>query len=143
MARMAALTTDENGIPVTKGTNFSRFCMDYCRKSSIGKARCEKCDKLGALKALKEQKPVYYFCHAHLVDFAAPIMLGGRMIGIFIGGQVLTEPPDFDKMRMIARELEVDGIVINRKEAEKRIRFFFRRGNRIRTCDLIVPNDAL
>lgn len=108
MARMAALTTDENGIPVTKGTNFSRFCMDYCRKSSIGKARCEKCDKLGALKALKEQKPVYYFCHAHLVDFAAPIMLGGRMIGSFIGGQVLTEPPDFDKMRMIARELEVD-----------------------------------
>lgn len=38
---------------------------------------------------------------------------------------------------------KMDRIVINKKEAEKRIRFFFRRGNRIRTCDLIVPNDAL
>lgn len=30
------------------------------------------------------------------------------MIGSFIGGQVLTEEPDLDKMRQIAREIEVD-----------------------------------
>lgn len=29
MARMAALTTDENGKPVTEGSNFSEFCTNY------------------------------------------------------------------------------------------------------------------
>ncbi len=41
-----------------------------------------------------EGKPTSYFCQANLVDFAAPIMLGDRMIGSFIGGQVLAEEPD-------------------------------------------------
>ena len=57
---------------------------------------------------MQTQTPVSYFCHANLVDFAAPIMLGGRMIGSFIGGQVLSEPPDIERMREIAREIEVD-----------------------------------
>lgn len=49
-----------------------------------------------------------YFCHAGLVDFAAPILLGGRMIGTMVGGQVLSEEPDYAKMRVTARELGVD-----------------------------------
>lgn len=108
MARMAALTTDENGIPLTEGSNFSDFCMNYCRKSPTGRKRCEKCDRDGALRVLESGKPVWYYCHAGLVDFAAPIMLGDRMIGSFIGGQVLAEEPDYDKMRGIAMELGLD-----------------------------------
>lgn len=108
MARMAALTTDENGSPITKGSNFSDFCTNYCRKSPIGKVRCEKCDRDGALRVLESGKPVSYFCHANLVDFAAPIMLGDKMIGSFIGGQVLSEEPDYDKIREIAKEIGVD-----------------------------------
>ena len=108
MARMAALTTDENGIPLTEGSNFTDFCTNYCRKSPIGRERCEKCDRDGAIKVLETGKPVSYFCHANLVDFAAPIMLGDRMIGSFIGGQVLAEEPDLEKIRQTAREIEVD-----------------------------------
>ena len=55
-----------------------------------------------------EGKPTSYFCHANLVDFAAPIMLGDRMIGSFIGGQVLAEEPDLEKMREVAKEIGVD-----------------------------------
>ena len=33
------------------------------------------------------------------MDFAAPIMVDGRMVGSFIGGQVLTGPPDLDRFR--------------------------------------------
>lgn len=108
MARMAALTTDENGKPLTEGSNFSEFCTNFCRKSSIGRERCEKCDRDGAVMVLNSGKPVSYFCHANLVDFAAPIMLGDRMIGSFIGGQVLSEEPDYEKIREYARELGVD-----------------------------------
>lgn len=108
MARMAALITDENGDPLTEGSNFSDFCMNYCRKSPLGRKRCEKCDRDGALRVLETGKPVSYFCHAGLVDFAAPILLGGRMIGTLVGGQVLSEEPDYDNMRETAKELGLD-----------------------------------
>ena len=55
MARMAALITNEDGVAVTEGTNFSDFCTEYCRKSAIGKARCENCDKMGAVMSLEQK----------------------------------------------------------------------------------------
>lgn len=105
---MAALTTDADGNAVTRGSNFTEFCMDLTRKSREGCRRCGQCDKKGGEDALLSRKSVAYSCHAGLVDFAAPIMLGGEMIGSFIGGQVLTEEPDEDKFRAIAREIGVD-----------------------------------
>lgn len=108
MTGMAALTTDENGAAITEGTNFSTFCTDYCRKSAVGVKRCEECDKKGALMALEKKGPVAYYCHAGLIDFAAPIMLNGTMIGGFIGGQVLTQKPNHETMRKIAAEIKVD-----------------------------------
>lgn len=108
MARMAALTADENGVAVTEPTNFTDLCTEFCRKSPIGKARCEYCDKMGAVMSLRRQQPVSYKCHANLVDFAAPIMLGDEMIGSFIGGQVLSEAPDIEQMKKVAKEIKVD-----------------------------------
>ena len=108
MTGMASLTTDADGTPVTVGSNFSDFCMKYTRVSDVGCARCEQCDKWGAKAALKKGESIAYFCHAGLVDFAAPIMADGSMVGCFIGGQVLTEAPDPDKMREIAKELDID-----------------------------------
>ena len=108
MTGMAALTTDENGTAITKGTNFSAFCTDYCRKSVVGRKRCEECDRKGALMALEKKGPVSYYCHAGLIDFAAPIILNGTMIGGFIGGQVLTQKPYREAMKKIAAEIDVD-----------------------------------
>ncbi|MEN6461190.1 MAG: sigma 54-interacting transcriptional regulator, partial [Syntrophomonas sp.] len=39
---------------------------------------------------------------------AAPIMLEGKQIGTIFGGQILTEPPDEQKLRQIAIELGID-----------------------------------
>lgn len=105
---MAALTTDENGTAVTQGSNFTEFCMDLTRTCPEGCRRCEKCDKEGGEKTRYTKRATTYECHAGLVDFAAPIMLGDTMIGSFIGGQVLTEEPDLDKFRHIARELGIN-----------------------------------
>lgn len=105
---MAALTTDADGNPVTVGSNFTDFCMELTRKSREGCKRCEKCDKEGAEKTYSTGKSVTYSCHAGLVDFAAPIMLNGKIIGSFIGGQVLTSQPDEEKFRAIARDLSID-----------------------------------
>ncbi|MCH5349358.1 MAG: PocR ligand-binding domain-containing protein [Oscillospiraceae bacterium] len=105
---MAALTTDKNGIAVTDGSNFTDLCMRYTRTSEVGKHRCEICDRKGAEMALANGKFCSYYCHAGLVDYAAPIMANGEMVGSFIGGQVLTESPDLKKFENTARELGVD-----------------------------------
>lgn len=108
MTGIAALITDSNGTPVTKGTAFTDFCSNYTRKSTLGCMRCAQCDKHGAELALKTGASVTYYCHAGLMDFAAPIMAGDKLIGCFIGGQVLTEPPDITKLMQVAAELDIE-----------------------------------
>ncbi len=108
MSRMAALITDENGVALTQGSNFSELCMEFCRKLPEGRKRCEQCDKMGAITALEQSGPVYYYCHANLIDFAAPILLKGRLVGSIIGGQVLSGAPDLGEMRRVAREINAD-----------------------------------
>lgn len=108
MTGMAALTTDKYGVAVTKGSNFTDFCTEYTRKSDIGRQRCEQCDKNGAELAFREGRSCVYECHAGLMDYAAPIMVNGEIIGCFIGGQVLPEKPNPEKYLRIAEEIQVD-----------------------------------
>lgn len=108
MTGLAALTTDVDGKPVTKGSNFTDYCMKYTRKSKLGCERCEKCDKFGAETTMKNGVPTTYRCHSGLIDFAAPIMAGGQLVGCFIGGQVLTEKPDKEYIKSVADEIGVD-----------------------------------
>ncbi len=108
MTGIAALTTDIHGVAVTKGSNFSDFCMKYTRPTEAGRIKCEECDRQGAEMAMRRGKSCAYFCHAGLVDFAAPIMAGGKMVGCFIGGQVLTTPAEESQIRQVADEIGVD-----------------------------------
>ncbi len=104
---MAALATDDSGA-VTELSNPTDFCMRYTRKSAKGCERCNKCDLQGGSESVRTGKPAVYFCHAGLVDFAAPIILNGKHIGSLIGGQVLTQKPDEEKFKRIAKEIGVD-----------------------------------
>lgn len=108
MTGMAAITADSNGVSVTEGTNFTDFCIKFTRNTELGRKRCESCDKKGAEMALANDEACSYYCHAGLMDFAAPIMANGEMVGSFIGGQILTEAPDLDKIRATAVELGID-----------------------------------
>ncbi len=104
---MAALTTDDSGA-VTELSNGTDFCMNFTRASKVGCERCNQCDLMGGEQSSKTGKPAVYYCHGGLVDFAAPIILNGKHIGSLIGGQVLPEPPDEEKFRKIAKEINVD-----------------------------------
>lgn len=108
MTGMASVLTDENGTPITKGSNFTPFCYELTRRSAIGKARCEKCDRSGAKETMKSGRVTVYQCHAGLCDFAAPIIVDGRFMGAFVGGQVLQEKPDEDQIRQVAWDLGID-----------------------------------
>ncbi len=108
MTGMAALTTDVNGKPVTRGSNFTDFCNLYTRNSPVGGERCEQCDRHGAEETRKNGRPQIYYCHAGLMDFSAPIMANDRLVGCFIGGQVLVKPVEEEHVRRVAEEIGVD-----------------------------------
>lgn len=118
---LASVTVDAKGQPVTNPSSYTRFCMDYTHSTECGDKRCAESHRKGGEEAARTGKPVVYECHAGLIDFAAPIMLEGRHIGTILGGQVITEVPDEEKIRKIAAEIGVDenGYVEAVKEIRK------------------------
>jgi len=102
---LASVVTDLDGVPVTSLANFSDFCMKHTRGTAEGAQRCQRCDADGGAQAVRTGKPSVYYCHAGLVDFAVPLLVRGRQIGTWLGGQVLPEKPDERKFRQIAREI--------------------------------------
>ena len=104
---MASISVDLEG-PITTPSNFTDFCIKHTRGSKEGFRRCVECDLIGGEKSKSTGKPAVYYCHAGLVDFAAPIVVNNRQVGSILGGQVLPAPPDEDKFRKIAVEIGVD-----------------------------------
>ncbi len=96
---LAAISVDSNGEYITKGSNFTDFCMKYTRGCPEGNRRCIKCDREGTGT---------YFCHAGLMDFSVDIVVNDEKLGAIIGGQVLPNPPDEERFRSIAQELGID-----------------------------------
>ncbi|MBO5278191.1 MAG: PocR ligand-binding domain-containing protein [Lachnospiraceae bacterium] len=121
MTNIPSGVSDIDGVMVTQDTMSSDFCLNYNKKSPIGRARCESCDKHGGELAFEEGKAVAYHCHAGLVDFATPIMAHGKLFGCITGGQVRTEELDEEKLLKVANEIEVDpqGYI----QAAKKIRY--------------------
>ncbi len=105
---LASVVTDIRGVPLTSLANFSDFCMKHTRGTREGAERCQLNDATGGTEATKTGKPVVYFCHAGLVDFAVPLIVHGKQLGTWLGGQVLPAKPDEKKFRRIAREIGVD-----------------------------------
>lgn len=95
---LAAIAVDAKGEYLTKPSNFTDFCMRYTRANEEGARRCQKCDT---------ECTGTYFCHAGLIDFSKDIMLEGEKVGAMLGGQILSEEPDLEKFRGIARELGI------------------------------------
>lgn len=130
---MAALIVDADGTPITKGSGFTKFCMELTRKSAKGCKLCEQCDKNGALLTLNSKRAMAYECHAGLLDYAAPIMVDGIFVGGVIGGQVRSDEVDTDKFRDLAIRYGIepdeyiqaakDTKMIEKKEVERAATF--------------------
>ena len=108
MTGVASVITDAEGIPITERREFSTFCGNLTRCSQMGGRLCQKCASYGARESLATGRANAYYCHAGLMDFSAPIVVDGNIIGCFVGGQVLTRPPKEESVRRAARELGID-----------------------------------
>ncbi len=104
---LASVAVDRDGNPVTKPSSYTRFCAQYTHSTKTGDDRCAASHKRGGEEAARTGKPYIYKCHAGLIDFAAPILVEGELIGTILGGQILSKKPDDDEFRRIAREIGV------------------------------------
>lgn len=105
---LASVAVDKDGNPVTKPSSYTRFCSQYTHSTKVGDDRCAASHKRGGEEAARTGKPYVFRCHAGLIDFAAPIILEGELIGTILGGQVLTGKPEEDEFRRVAKEIGVD-----------------------------------
>lgn len=105
---IASVTVDKNGTPVTTPSSYTNFCTNYIHSTAIGDCRCAESHRKGGERAACLGRPYIYTCHAKLIDFAAPILIGDTQIGTILGGQVLTKTPELHEYRNIAKEIGVD-----------------------------------
>ncbi|OPJ58127.1 PocR ligand-binding domain-containing protein [Clostridium oryzae] len=104
---IASITVDKNGNPVTKSSSYTQFC-NFTHSTRNGDDRCAQSHSKGGQEAARIGRPYIYKCHAGLIDFAAPIMLGGHLIGTILGGQILTEEPDIELTKKTANEIGIN-----------------------------------
>ncbi len=105
---LPVIMTDADGNVITEGSNVSGFCWEHMKNSPEGSKRCRECSTVNAIKAFQTGAIEPYFCHAGLMDFSAPIVLNGEMIGCMNGGQVLTSLPEKDKIYELADDVGMD-----------------------------------
>lgn len=104
----ASVTVDRNGEPVTKPSSYTRFCDQYVHKSHIGDSRCAVSHNRMGTEAARMKRPFIGKCHAGLIDFAAPVIIEGELLGTVLGGQILSSKPEDSFYKNIAREIQVD-----------------------------------
>ncbi len=104
---VASIITDPQGVPITKPSNFTRFCLGIVRKSCKGEANCFKSD--AEIGRFNTGGPVIQPClSGGLWDAGASLHVGGKHIGNWLIGQVRDETQNVDQIRKYAKEIEVD-----------------------------------
>ncbi|MRR33866.1 PAS domain S-box protein [bacterium] len=108
---IGSVIADTEGRPISSESNFSRFCMNYCRATEEGRLKCYASDAYGGAMALNCKEPYVYDCHnSGLVDCATPIIVEGQHLGNLNGGQVLEEPIPDDIAIARARAIGIEDI---------------------------------
>lgn len=105
--RVASLITRPDGTPITKPSNFTRFCKCIVRETEKGRANCMKSD--AAIGRYHPEGPIVQLClSAGLWNAGASIQVGGKHIANWLIGQVRDETQTEEHMRAYARAIEVD-----------------------------------
>ncbi|AKN29602.1 histidine kinase [Clostridium carboxidivorans P7] len=105
---IASIIVDKKGNPVTSPSFYTSFCNDFIHNTTVGDKRCAESHRKGGEEAARTGRPYIYTCHAGLIDFAAPILIGNKQIGTILGGQILIKKPDEGEYVQTAKEIGVD-----------------------------------
>ncbi|KAA1186490.1 PocR ligand-binding domain-containing protein [Paenibacillus sp. B2(2019)] len=100
VTKMAILTVDYKGVPVTKHS----FCQPFCqgvRQDSNLSPYCQKCDARAGIEAVRQNKPYIYLCHFNIIDIAIPIIIDDQYLGAIMAGQLKLREPDVSQLEQI------------------------------------------
>ncbi|MEV3029098.1 PocR ligand-binding domain-containing protein [Paenibacillus larvae] len=100
VTKMAIITVDYKGVPVSKHSNCQSFCQGV-RKDPLLSQYCQKCDARGGLEAVRLNKPYIYLCHFNILDIAIPIIIDNQYIGAIMAGQIKLRDPDIPLLEQI------------------------------------------
>ncbi len=104
---VASIITQPDGTPITKPSNFTRFCNDIVRKNPIGCQNCYKSDAI--LGAANHDRPTISHClSGGLWDAGSSIIVGGKHIANWLIGQVRDSSQSEDAIVKYAHEIGVD-----------------------------------
>lgn len=96
VTKMAIITVDYKGIPITWHSDPRPFCKAVRSDPNLEKY-CHKCDSRAGLEAVRTNAPYIYLCHCNIMDTATPISVDGQYIGAVMAGQVrLPENESYD-----------------------------------------------
>ncbi|UQZ32693.1 transcriptional regulator [Paenibacillus sp. PK3_47] len=93
VTKLAILTVDYKGIPVTSHSSCQAFCRNV-RKDPELLPYCQKCDSRGGLEAVRLNAPYVYLCHFNIIDIAIPITVDDKYLGAVMAGQVRLSDPE-------------------------------------------------
>lgn len=103
----SSVTVDRSGNPITKPSSYTKFCTEFIHNTKVGDDRCAESHHRMGLEAAKTGRPYIGNCHAGLIDFAAPVIVDGELLGTVLGGQCLADKPEDDIFRKTAAEIGV------------------------------------
>lgn len=92
VTRLAIITVDYKGNPITSHSSCHPFCQAVRQDESLVK-HCHKCDSRGGLEAARTNAPYIYLCYYNIVDIAIPIVVDDKYLGAVMVGQVKLQNP--------------------------------------------------
>jgi len=96
---------DKKGKIFLSSTSNGFFC-DFCKliqSNSEGEKRCFKSFSDGMLKSVEYGFPYIYRCHTGIIEWTAPFLYEGELLGSFISGGVLMRKPDSSFLKEIKK----------------------------------------
>lgn len=107
---VASIITKPDGTPITKPSNFCRFCSEVIRNTEKGRLNCYKSDAI--IGRPNPDGPTIQTCMSGgLWDAGAGITVGGKHIANWLIGQVRDETKNEDEVATYA-----DGIGVNKSD---------------------------
>jgi ligand-binding sensor protein/AraC-like DNA-binding protein len=100
VTKMAILTVDYKGVPVTKHSYCQPFCQGVRQDSHLSQY-CQKCDARAGIEAVRQNKPFIYLCHFNIIDIAIPIIIDNQYLGAIMAGQLKLREPDVPQLEQI------------------------------------------
>lgn len=107
VTKMAIITVDYKGTPVTQHSYCQPFCQGVRQDSTLS-PYCQKCDARGGLEAVRLNKPYIYMCHFNIIDIAIPIIIENQYIGAIMAGQIKLRDTDQPLEQIVTRPANLE-----------------------------------